>query len=213
MYDLLVQNASALFAILGAVVGSGFTFLANWFLRGRELKLRLREKVLDRRIEAHEHVTQLVKPMRSMVYLGYSEEEHEPARCPVVLFSREQFKEWYAQHVSVVSWSSTWLSVEVRRELNFFQDYTVNLLPVLEQADDSDLPEIGRLIRYDFISFSQRIEQLAFEFFTTDLDKLKLNDLQEWHKYPEEETLQKLEETDLFKKGDQINSVIGREVI
>lgn len=213
MNELLANHASALFALFGTLAGAGLSFVSTWILKKRELKLRLTGKVLDRRIEAHERITLLVQPMRTTVYFGYDESEHEVARTPGILSSPEQFNQWYTRHYLSIAQSMTWLTSEVRRELNLFQDYIVNLMRVLEHADDDDYPEIGQLIRNDFIIFAGKIEALAVRFFEKGLANLELSDVQKEHKYPRQEAEQRLYETELFKKGEQINSIVGHKVI
>jgi hypothetical protein len=213
MAKFLAEHASALFALAGIVIGAGLSFLRAWVMKGREMKLRLREKVLDRRIQAHEQVIELVKPMRTMVLLGYREDGGEMARTPAPLQSAEAFEQWHSNHYSAVRTSTTWLATEVKRELNLFQDYIVNLTSVLSHAEGDDYTEIGRIIRNDFISFSERIEKLAFEFFESELTNLELNSLQDWHKYPKEKTVERLEETELMRRKDEVNSIVDHEAL
>ena len=213
MAKFLAEHASALFAIAGIVIGAGLSFLRAWVMKRREVKLRLREKVLDRRIQAHEQVVKLVKPMRTMVLLGYREDDGETARTPAPLQSPKDFEQWYSNHYSGVRESTTWLATEVKRELNLFQDYIINLTSVLNHAGEDEYAEIGRIIRNDFISFSERMEKLAFEFFESELTNLELNSLQDWHKYPREKTIERLEDTALMKRKEKINSIIDHEVL
>ena len=67
--NILSDNIVAVFALLGTIIGASLTFLSSWFLAGRETKLRLREKLLDRRIEAHEQIILLTPTIRTMISL------------------------------------------------------------------------------------------------------------------------------------------------
>lgn len=208
--DLLENNVSAVFALAGTVIGVGLTFLTTWLLKRRDLQLRLLEKVLERRVDAHEQVIMVTKLLRSMQGLGYTEAPGRVARTPCFLVSRETYLE-SANHLStVMASSSTWLAVEVTRELYLLQDYIVNLDMLLteNEVDTIYYPVIGSILRNDFIDFSSRLEKLAFTYFQGDLLRLKMNNLDDWHKYPLEETTRRLEETDLWKKREQIQKQI-----
>ncbi|MDQ1557551.1 MAG: hypothetical protein QOD32_611 [Pyrinomonadaceae bacterium] len=208
MEPIIRENISAIFALIGVIAGGLLSFLGTWLLKKRELKLRLWEKVLDRRIEAHEQIAQLSKSLCTMRSLGKPEESGELARAPAFMFSKGHFEEWYKYYSQTVGGNSTWLSTELTRELSLLQDYIVNLYEFLRPIDPNLYPEIGALIRNDFIDFSTRIEKLAFEFFRDDLFKLRLNDLNKWHKYPIEETQRRLSSMRLFSKNKQIEALI-----
>ena len=197
MEQIIRDNASAVFALLGTFIGVTLTLIGTWVLQSQEAKTRLLEKVLDRRIQAHEKVIELSKSLRGMVSLGYAENGGELARTPSVMISQESLDSFLLEFTQTSLASSTWLSTEVTRELNLTQDYLVNLYELLRSAKPGQFAEIGRLVRQDFIDFSTSLEKLAFNFFTKDLTRMKLNDLAKWHKYPLETTKKRLTETAL----------------
>jgi hypothetical protein len=55
---LFRENSSAVFALFGAGGRAFLLFLGSWLLRKRDYDLHLWEKLLDRRISAHEAVVQ-----------------------------------------------------------------------------------------------------------------------------------------------------------
>ena len=89
-----------------------------------------------------------------------------------------------------------------------FQDYSVNLSQFLQTVDDKNIPIIGCIIRQDFINFSASIRRLAYKYFYSDLEKLRLEDNLAWHKYKPEETMTRLNETLFFKKSSQLSKFI-----
>src|SRR5437899_239904 len=143
MDQILRDNASAIFGLVGAIVGAGLSLLGTWRQSRKELQGRLWEKVLDRRIEAHERIVQFSKSLRAMVFLGYRDESGELARAPALLNSDEAFRQWYADFLETFGRSSTWLSTELTRELNFLQDYIVNLDLLLQRIDPSAYLQVG----------------------------------------------------------------------
>jgi len=142
-----------------------------------------------------------------MMSLGYDDSEGQLARTPSIMASRESFEEFHYLFNQKVAGSSTWLSTEVTREVNFIQDYLVNLYELVRFVNTEKFPEIGMLIRQDFIDFSTKLEQLSFIFFSSELMKLKLNDLSKWHKYPLVVTEKRLAETQLSKKLEEIKKM------
>ncbi len=208
MEQIIRDNASAIFAILGTLIGGAFTFLGTWILQNQEAKARLLEKILDRRVQAHENVIELSKLFRTMMSLGYAENDGELARTPAIMYSKESFDSFLLKFHKTSTESSTWLSTEVTREYNFVQDYLVNLYEFVRNINSEKFPEIGRLIRQDFIDFSANLEKISFKFFAHDLLKMRMNDLTKWHKYPAETTKKRLAETAFFKKRDEILKII-----
>lgn len=193
MLKFIENNATAIFALIGTFVGGLTSFLATWGLRRSELRLRLREKILDKRIDAHERIIQVVKPMRTMVVLENQAPLSDLARAPYFFKDRKTFEEWYFAFASTANQYSTWLTIEVTRELYYAQDYLVNLHEFLKQVDSSKYFEIGALIRDDFVDLSSSIEQLAFDYFTKDLGTFRINDLRQHHKYDINETKRRLD--------------------
>lgn len=208
MQQIVQDNANAIFAILGTLVGAALTFLGTWFLQSQQAKQRLLEKVLDRRIQAHENVIELSKLLRIMFSLGYSEADGELSRAPSVMESPESFNDFLSRFSHVGADSSTWLSTEVTREFNFVQDYLVNLYEFLKNSSSDKFPKVGRLVRQDFIDFSASLEKLAFNYFSKDLTRMKMNDLTKWHKYPKETTIERLNKTMLFKNREEIRKIL-----
>lgn len=203
--QIIVGIIAAVSALLGVFISQQYELR----IRKKDLYFRLWEKVLDRRIQSHEQITQLAKSLRQMHLLGYDEENGEVIRTPVILTSMEEFEKWFSYFSQTIALSSTWLSIEVTRELNLFQDYVINLYRYINQINPDALPKLGNILRDDFIQFSNRIEKLSFEFFSQDLSKLQLNDLRKWHKYRIEETQEKLMTTILFSKSKELEVLLS----
>lgn len=210
LLEVLSNNIAAVFGLLGVAVGVILSHFSNISLRTHDLKLRLREKVLDKRIVAHEKVITLAKSLRTMVNIGVVLEDDELARAPYFLITHEAFNEYQATFTSVFGESSTWLDIELTKELNLLQDYSVNLDQIVRQASPELLPVIGNVVRQDFVDFSSEIEKKAYTFFEKDLENLQLGRLSEWHKYSREESERRLRFTQLFIRREEINRIIER---
>jgi hypothetical protein len=196
MSDIVKNNIPALFAIIGAISGALISLFGTWVFKKTELRLRLWEKVLDHRIQAHEQVIELARTIRIVNTI----EQSVNIRTPAVLNSQEQFELWYRKHMELFGNVSTWLSNKVLRELYLFQDYLVNLYDFLQNVKSEDYPIIGSIIKQDFIDFSGNIEKLSFKFFSHELRSLRLNNMKKWHKYPMHVTEKRIQSTDFWQK-------------
>jgi len=139
-----------------------------------------------------------------MYTLHDHDSDGELRRAPHVLASKERFEQWFTDALSSAHEASSWLSTESKREMYFVQDYLVNLHEVLKDIPSDQFPDVGALIRSDFIDISASLETKVFAFFQSDVRRLKLNDLEERHKYPLEYTRQRLADTELIGRADEL---------
>lgn len=202
------QYANAIFALLGTVVGGLLGILGKVILSEKELRLRLLEKTLGRRIEAHESIVELSKSLRTMQSLDHVDADGELARLPAMMKTQGEFGQWLQSFYEIFSRSSTWLSTNVKRELNLFQDYLVNLRRYTVNATDAQMVAIGQIVRQDFVDFSVSIETKAFQYLSKDLRKLVVNDLSEHHKYPLQETHERLAATAMMAQADHLKAIV-----
>ncbi len=200
MREFLQQNTSALFGLAGAFGAVVLTFVTQWLLRKRDYDLRLWDKLLERRIAAHETLINVAIEMRVMVGLGGVDAEGEIARTPRVLLSEEVFHDFFTRAIAAGVSASTWLSIEARREFNFLQDYLGTLDMHTAEVPSERLREVGVIIRQDFIDISSSLERVAFAFLQKDVRRLSLGTLDEWHKFPREVTEKRLRETRLLQR-------------
>jgi hypothetical protein len=152
--EFVRANASAVFALLGAAVGGLFSFLGSWLLRKREYDLRLWEKLLDRRVNAHEAVIQAALEMRRMAPSGRVDSTGDAIRAPTVLESKEAFEGWFGNTMSRATAGTTWLTVRAKRELNFAQDYLLTLHMHLQKVPSALYPSVGVIVRETLIKLS-----------------------------------------------------------
>jgi hypothetical protein len=107
MAELFTHNAAAVLALLGVLVGvivtGGLTFANGWIMRKRDLDLKIWEKLLDRRIAAHETVIGLAIAMRRMAPLGGTDAAGELVRAPEVMMSKEAFDTWLVEFAEIIA--------------------------------------------------------------------------------------------------------------
>lgn len=204
MIDFIQSNASAVFALSGAIAGALITAFFAFISKSREVKLRVAEKIIDKRITAHESTLRLCKTIRTMVLLGGKDHEGDLKRTPCILQSRENLDTFLFEFTNIQNEADSWLSTPVLKELSLFLDYFVNLNEELSFASDKALQEVGVFIRNDFITFSNDLERLTYKFFSNDLLRLKIDRNRDWHKYPREMTISRLHSTEFFRRKAEL---------
>jgi hypothetical protein len=206
--DFLMQNSSAIFALIGALSGALVTGFINFMVKKREVKLRIAEKLLDKKLEAHEALIELTSWIRSMVLLGGKDQNQELNRSPFIMQSQENMSDFLLQLNKVQSKIDRWLSAASKREVSLFLDYFVNLNEYAQNASGESLQRAGALIRNDFIIFALRLENCAHDFFNKELMKLRFRTDRNWHKYPKEKTYEELNKTVLFENKQKVLEIL-----
>jgi hypothetical protein len=207
MNQIIRDNTSALIGVCGVVIGAVVTFLASWALRKRDYDLRLWNKLIDRRIDAHEKLINHAHQMRVMIARNGFDESGEVIRYPQVLSSRDVFEDWFANTITSIGSASTWLSTPAKREANFLQDYLVTLHINLRSVPSSRFPDVGLIVRQDFIDMSSNLERISYIFFDKDVRKLRLNNLNDWHKYLRPQTEKRLNDTNLLRQWSDVSQL------
>ena len=206
MRSVMSMHASAVFGLLGAVVGGVLSYITSKRLKSHEFTLQVRGKLLDRQIAAHEDILKLAIDMRIMTGTGELDTNGEVIRFPVIISSQEQFLQWFTDFTNLQLKGTTWLSTATKREVNFVQDYLINLQRLLKDVHTDLYPHVGRLIVEDFRDISNKLEKIAYQFFEGDVSESKLASLNDWHKYQLNETKKRLMATKLIQNEDAIKS-------
>lgn len=206
--SFLMANAPAIFGIIGVIFGGLLSFVTSYVTKNQEFKLKVWSSFIDKRIKAHELVIAGACEMRVMTILGGIDKQGELRRAPRVLLSEEHFASWFGDFVSSINNFTVWLTEDTKRELNFVQDYVTNLNSFLRDSPQDKYITVGEIIRHDFLKLSSDLEKSAYQYFTADVLKTSLADLDEWHKYKLDVTKARLNDTELFKQRDLIMKVI-----
>lgn len=204
LQHFLSTNASAIFGLIGALGGGILSFIATVIIKKRDFNLQIWGKLFDRRISAHENIISLAVEMRVMVPTGGTNEKGEVRRTPQVLLTQKEFETWFARFCQLTMTGTSWLTVDTKREVNFAQDYLLTLHMHVVSIPSNQYPIVGELIRQDFIDLSSSLEKKAFEFFQKGIHKLKLDSLDEHHKYQKPVTIRRLEATALMRNLELI---------
>ena len=200
-YETLIIAISG---IVGVIIGALITTIVSWKLKAKEVKLRVIEKVFDKRIIAHEDILKITKLLRTTYQTYKADEQRNALTYPAFLHNRKSFDD-LLENVSIyINVNSHWLDIEIFRELNYLQDYLCNLDAYLKSLDETNYAELGLKIKKDIIDLANSLEKLTLKFFKEDIYLLNLKVSEGFHKYPKNETLERLNKTELLKIIDKI---------
>lgn len=195
---------AAIIALVGAAIGFISSQLVEFLRISKEAKLRQKEKLLERMISAHESVVALADRLMTVTPLKNVHDLPDNVALPVrgssFLTSKESFGVLWDLFISTYS-HQVWLSTDTLKELNYVQDYMVNLNAIVESVDDKELLRMSVIIRQDFIDLSGSLRKYAMDFLFSGALNMKIDSInyRKWHKYPRTITEKRLNNTLLMK--------------
>ena len=228
-YDEVIYITSDIITIvlgsscLGAVSAGIITSFSNVFIKKREAQLKIIDKLIDKKILAYDNIMDFISTAREMQSVNSNEinEDFEvefssygkPFRYPRVLQNHQIYEEWYVVFTSVYTNYSRWFNNDLLREINLFQDYMIEMYKAINEIKDMDLYKVGIIVRQDFIDFSSNLEKICFEFYSKQVFNLKMENKEKWHKYKIDETILKLNNTNLIKYDKEIEKLENRKTV
>lgn len=204
MFNILLPS---LIGLIGVIIGIIVTSILSFKIKTKETKLRIIEKVFDKRITAHENILTLIKNVRSVISTNQIDEKNHLITFPSFMLNRESFERFINDVYLISNLNNHWLNIELERELGFLVDYITTLNLKLKDVNEQNYPQVGLIVKQDFIDLATNLENITFEFFRKDIYKMKINKHNEWHKYQKEETLNRFHKTNLFIKDEEITSI------
>ncbi len=203
MTDLIV----GLIGLLGVLLGALITSIINLRLKTKEARLRILEKIFDKRVIANERILEIVKAMRTVRDTGKKDNDSNIISFPVAMESKETLSEFTDSLLSIVNQNSHWLEIDLVRELYFTQDYLITLSNNISAFESSKYPEIGKIIKLDFLDLSYYIEQKTIQFFEKDILKVNIKRTKKHHKYKRKVTNERLGKTLLYREWSKIENI------
>lgn len=188
----------------GALVGVLISQLLELVRLNRTFAVRQKEKIIDKRIDAHESVIELSESMIAMVMpdveLDLPDDTEKPIRAVGLLYRKELFEKWWGNLFYDCYRKHVWLAPKPLKELNLVQDYIVNLSTVLSKLDDSEIKRLSVIVRPDFVKMSGNLRREAVDYLSKDAINFNLKDLNGHHKYKRPVTEKRLDDTELLKE-------------
>ncbi len=202
---------AGLLGAIGALIGILISQLLEIVRQNRGFATRQKEKIIDKRIDAHEAIISLSETMMTVVMpdkiTNFPKEIEKPIRGIGVLNSLELFENWWADMYVNCYRKHMWLSPQCLKELNYVQDYIVNLRIILANLNDEEIKRLSVLVRPDFITMSGNLRHEAVKYLYKDAVSFKLKDLNGYHKYKRSVSEKRLNETRLIKEyGSYLNN-------
>lgn len=180
-------------SFVGVIIAAFLAFLSSSFLKKKETKLKISEKILDKKLEAHEDVLKLSKYLRSTISDNRFSSENELISYPIILSSKANYYDWKKDLFIKANNNSHWLTKEVKQELFFIQDYIINLDKTLENVPDENLIKVAIILKKDFIDLSNNLERSIIKYFDKGWKNLKIISTQNIDKLPKSITQMRLE--------------------
>jgi len=214
MKEDLAQNSeminviiSAGIGLFGVVIGIIITSISNWKIKSKESRLRILEKIYDKRMQAHEDFLQIPKLMRTTISTNKTDEHNFFITYPAFLSSKNDFVEFEFKFYQVVNFNSHWYEEDLRKEIFFTQDYFQNIKRTMEKIPEENFIEFAKLLKVDFKDLADKLERKTLDFLLIDIHKINLKPSNRNFEYSKEEKRMKFDEMELFKNWKKIENL------
>ncbi|WPR71298.1 hypothetical protein SLW70_15370 [Flavobacterium sp. NG2] len=194
-----------LLSFIGVIIAAFLAFFSSSFLKKKETLLKISEKILDKKLEAHENVLQLAKYLRSTISDNKFTVDKELITYPIILANKDNYLDWKKDLFIKSNNNSHWLSNEVINEIYFIQDYFLNLDQTLENVHDENLINVGIILKNDFIDLSNNLEKKILLYFDNGWKNLKTISNNKKHKLAKKVSLERFEKSNLNKRHLEIS--------
>lgn len=179
MLEFLSANSSVVIAtfstIIGAIIGATTTVMASYFVKRREFSLKLREALIQKRIDAHEALIKIANEMRKGNLIRANLSHERSYDHPEMLYSKELFDQWKNKIYDNYDSLYPWLGRSAKRELylvNTYVRYLDTLMP--ESIKDFQVYRIGTFINADLRDMGELLSNSASRFFSKEMGKLSI---------------------------------------
>ena len=194
-------------ALSGVLLGGVISFLTAYLIKSKEVKLKIVEKIIDKRIVAHEDILKISQRLRSTISLGKTDSEGNIVTYPSVLHSPETLDDFKGVFYDLINPNIHWINIELNRELNYLQDYIASISIQLENIPSEKYPEVALLVKQDLIDLATKIHDETTKFLNNDIFLVKAKPTKGHHKLPISETRSRYNNTLLFKNFDTIKAM------
>lgn len=203
---LVKTNFAGMLAVISTLLG---VFISQFFnLKSKKIEYRLRvsDKVLDKRIKAHEEILAISKKLRTVTAKDDAKNPNgELETYPIILDSQKSYLEFMRYFHDQVNNSSHLLSITTFRKINFIQDYLVTFQKFFQYTASQDYPTIGNIVKDDFLNFSREIELAVIDFYEKGAYNPRyVGGNKKHHKYSKNHTTKLLDKTCLYTRYSEL---------
>lgn len=165
---------TAFIGIFGVIIGGILTFILNKNLKKDETKLKLIEKLIDRRFEAIDEIFEISKLMKTTVSAEVISKADKFGTFVAILDCLKVYIDFKFKFYKLYNKSSHFLPIELKNELFLIQEYIFNLDRIALEIPDKRFHEIGFELKEDFLEFSNKLEKLCLNFLEKSANNLNV---------------------------------------
>lgn len=193
------MDSQFLQGVIAVSIGALIPLLGNYFSQRRDIKLKFIEKLIDKRVKAHEELFDVVLGTRQVTSSKEVDNDRNVVGYPACLESEEAFIQFWTNSFFIIHKNAPWINQKLTRELSFFQDYIMTVRHNVQFENTSELDKVRKYIKQDFIDIASCLESEIHNFLDTDIFNLKAKVERGWHKYPKNVTMERLNSTLMMK--------------
>ncbi|GHC65527.1 hypothetical protein [Ulvibacter litoralis] len=201
--SLIIAGIGLTGVILGVIISN----IITWKLKSKESRLRIKEKIFDRRLKAHEDFLQITKLLRTTVSTNETDDETYFITYPGMLSSKAMFEDFLYKFHNAANYNSHWFEEKLRKEIFFTQDYLQNVQIHLKDIPDENCIEYAKILKTDFKELADLLEEKTIDFLLIDIHKINVNPKNREFQYSMDEIKKKLNETQIIKSWNDIKAL------
>ena len=201
--SLIIAGIGLAGVILGVVISN----LITWKLKSKESRLRIKEKIFDRRLKAHEDFLEITKLLRTTVSTQEMDGDTYFITYPGMLSSKAIFEDFLYKFHNAANYNSHWFEENLRKEIFFTQDYLQNVKLHLNDIPDEKCIEYAKILKTDFKEIADLLEEKTIDFLLIDIHKINVKPKNREFQYSMSERKRKLNETQIIKSWNEIKAL------
>ena len=166
-----IITASA--GVFGVIVGTAISAIVTWKTKVKETQLKFVEQIFQKKINTYEELIDFIQLTRSTIFLG-SGNERGYAISALSMFSNVEKQNEYRDALFSILRKSHLLNNDIYIELYYLQTMIANLSVVFIEKNESSWKEMSLLIKDDFITCADRLNDLALKFYEKEIYSVKI---------------------------------------
>jgi hypothetical protein len=155
MNEIISNHFSAILGLSGVLLTLLITTFANSRLRDKDYKLRVLDRIFEKRIESYLTLARIRDRLREMVAVNIA---GNVLFCPAVFQSKEAFLEWIKNTQQVLNSPALWVLDDARIAIKVLETYLNTLCVFFEKEEEPSLAHLGVLLQDDFVSMADRLD-------------------------------------------------------
>ncbi|BCJ98091.1 hypothetical protein [Anaerocolumna chitinilytica] len=165
-------NSNVFNVFLGAIV----TFMFTYFLNIKNQGMSYNQKVVDKRFEAYEDIVDTISELghsitatdvntlpSQCIFLNEKKNLRISLAIPYIFMTKSDLIEYSINLQKCCSKNVLWIDNKVSAELDFINDYLLNIWKIVEDRSDDDLKILGIVLHQELINFYISVNNIIQE--------------------------------------------------